>query len=257
MAVAVLLSASGSPGVTTTAVGLTLAWPSRAVLVDADPRGGSPVLAGYFGGQQGTSDAMTTLALSLRDGSLRHALPHTLTAFPGSQAMLLPGPRTHAQAKGLSALWQPLSAELRALDGTGTDVIVDAGRLGMAGFPEPLLAGADVVLLVVRSDLVSLAAARQWADHLRDAEAAGAAVSRLLVLGEGRPYGAAELSKALGMTAIDGLAWDPDGAAVFSQGRQHRKLNSTPLVRGLRVLASTVAALARSRIGAPDRVVAS
>lgn len=257
MAVTVLVSASGSPGVTTTAVGMALAWPSRAVLVDADPRGGSSVLAGYFGGQQSSSDAMTTLALSLRDGSLRQVLPQVLTAFPGSQTTLLPGPRTHAQAKGLGALWSPLAAELHGLDGIGTDVIVDAGRLGMAGFPEPLLAGADVVLLVVRSDLVSLAGARQWADQLRDAEAAGGGAARLLVVGEGRPYTAADLSKALRMATVDGLPWDPDGAAVFSHGRQHRRLNSTPLVRGLRVLTSAVSALARARVGTPDRVVAS
>ncbi len=257
MAVTVLVSASGSPGVTTTAVGMALAWPSRAVLVDADPRGGQPILAGYFGGQLGTGDAMTTLALSLRDGSLRQVLPQVLTSFPRSQAALLPGPRSHAQAKGLSGLWQPLAAELRGLDGLGTDVIIDAGRLGMTGFPEPLLAAADVVLVVVRSDLVSLAGVRQWAEGLRDAESAGGPSARLLVVGEGRPYSAAELSRALGLAAVDGLPWDPDAAATFSSGRQHRHLDRSALVRGLRVLASTVAGLARGRVASTDRVAAS
>ena len=39
MAVIVLASASGSPGVTTTALGLALLWPRPVVLVDADPVG--------------------------------------------------------------------------------------------------------------------------------------------------------------------------------------------------------------------------
>jgi Mrp family chromosome partitioning ATPase len=46
MSVIVLTSASGSPGVSTTAVGLALSWPGPVLLVEADPTGGSAVLAG-------------------------------------------------------------------------------------------------------------------------------------------------------------------------------------------------------------------
>ena len=41
MALIVLTSASGSPGVTTTALGLALTWPRPVLLVEADPTGGS------------------------------------------------------------------------------------------------------------------------------------------------------------------------------------------------------------------------
>ena len=41
MAVIALTSASGSPGVTTTALGLALLWPRPVLLVEADPTGGS------------------------------------------------------------------------------------------------------------------------------------------------------------------------------------------------------------------------
>ena len=41
MAVVALASASGSPGVTTTALGLALLWPRPVLLVEADPTGGS------------------------------------------------------------------------------------------------------------------------------------------------------------------------------------------------------------------------
>ena len=46
MAVVCLTSASGSPGVTTTAVGIAFCWPRPVLLVEADPTGGSGVLAG-------------------------------------------------------------------------------------------------------------------------------------------------------------------------------------------------------------------
>ena len=36
MTITVLTSASGSPGVTTTALGLTLQWPDSCLLVDGD-----------------------------------------------------------------------------------------------------------------------------------------------------------------------------------------------------------------------------
>ena len=46
MAIVVLTSASGSPGVTTTAVGMAFSWPRPVLLVEADPTGGSGILAG-------------------------------------------------------------------------------------------------------------------------------------------------------------------------------------------------------------------
>ena len=38
MAIVCLTSASGSPGVTTTAVGMAFSWPRPVLLVEADPR---------------------------------------------------------------------------------------------------------------------------------------------------------------------------------------------------------------------------
>ena len=50
MAVIVLASAAGSPGVTTSTLGLALTWPRPVLLVEADPTGGSAMLAGFFRG---------------------------------------------------------------------------------------------------------------------------------------------------------------------------------------------------------------
>src|ERR1700712_667016 len=98
MALVVLASASGSPGVTTTALGLALRWPRPVVLVDGDPVGGSAVLAGFFRGQVAHNDGLVQLVLAGRAGELAEVLPTVLMPLPNSNAALLPGPRSHAQA---------------------------------------------------------------------------------------------------------------------------------------------------------------
>jgi len=80
---------------------------------------------------------------------------------------LIPGTRAHGQARSLLPLWEPLVVAFKALESTGQDVIIDAGRLGLSGSPESLIYAGDLTLLVVRSDLVSLSGARSWAETLR------------------------------------------------------------------------------------------
>jgi hypothetical protein len=129
----------------------------------------------------------------------------------------------------------------------GQDVIVDAGRLGLAGAPEPLLFASDLCLLVTRTDLVALSGARSWAQTLRGGfEQRGAGPSlALLTVGEGRPYRAREVSKVLQLPILASLAWDGDAAAVFSHGgTAPRGFDRSPLLRSLR----TTGDAARSRI---------
>ena len=222
MALIVLASASGSPGVTTTALGVALVWHRPVVLVDADPVGGSALLAGYFQGTVSDDDAMVNLVLARRDGRLAQALPRTMISIPGSHVSILPGPKSHAQAGSLSELWAALAYELRALEQTGQDVIVDAGRLGMVDSPQGLIRAADLALLVTRTDLPALAAARQWAAEWREGtqDGTGAASVAALLVGAGRPYDAAEVAKVLAMPVLESLTWDPRSARVFSEGQK-------------------------------------
>lgn len=164
------------------------------------PGGRSALLAGYFHGSVADTDAMVTPVLAHRDGRLAEALPGVLIGVPGTQVSVLPGPRSHAQAGSLAELWPALLVELQALRETGQDVIVDVGRLGMVGSPRSLIAAADLVLLLVRSDLPALAAARQratdWAQLAADGTGPGRPGSccraRPAVLGpRGRPGAAA------------------------------------------------------------------
>lgn len=246
MALIVLCSASGSPGVTASALGLALTWPRPVLLVEADPTGGSAIFAGYLRAESAPTDSLIDLALASHHGQLTEAIAHASMRMPGppeSIVSLLPGTRAHGQARSLLPLWEPLAAQFKELEATGQDVIVDAGRLGLSGSPEPLLYSADLTLLVTRSDLVSLAAARSWADTLRtDFERVGATPCLgLLLVGEGKPYSAREVRKVLQIPVTASLAWDPPAADVFAKGAQApRKFDSSHLMRTLRAARTSI-----------------
>ena len=237
MALIVLTSASGSPGVTTTALALALTWRRPALLVEADPTGGSAILAGYFRGRAAPTDSLIDLAFAHRDGTLVESIPSVTMAIPDTGATLIPGTRAHGQARSLTSLWEPLAQAFKSLDALGQDVIVDAGRLGLQGSPDPLLYGADLALLVTRTDLVALAGARSWAETLRGGfEQQGTPTALgLLTIGDGRPYTAREVTKVLQVPVLASVAWDEASAAVFARGADApRKLERSALLRSLR-----------------------
>lgn len=245
MALVVLASASGSPGVTTTALGLAQVWHRPVVLVDADPVGGSALLAGYFQGTVVDDDAMVSLVMAQRDGRLAEVLPRTLLTIPGTAIAILPGPKSHAQAGSLTDLWPGLAFELRALEQNGHDVIVDAGRLGMVHSASALIAAADMALLVTRSSLPALAAARQWAVDLAagSSDGTGAAAVGTLLVGPGRPYAVSEVSGVLSTPVLESIAWDPRAARVLSEGEkppQTRWNARDGLVRSYRASAAAI-----------------
>ena len=231
MAVIALTSASGSPGVTTAAVGMALLWPRPVLLVEADPTGGSGLLAGYFRGTREYGGGLIELALT--SSSIHDGLAEVSQRIEGTTVSFVAGTRSHTQAPALRDLWQPLSEELSDLESTGQDVIVDAGRLGLDGSPEPLLANADLTLVVTRTNLPSISAVRSWADSIQrgtfDWQQSG-----VLVVGEGQPYGAGEVSRALNSPVVASLPDDPEAAAVFSRGAQPpKRFEVGPLARGL------------------------
>jgi hypothetical protein len=249
MALIVLASAPGSQGVTSTALGLALTWPRPVLLVEADPTGGSGMLAGYLRGQATPSDSLIDLALAHRQGQLLEAIPAATMPLPDSTVSLIPGTRAHGQARSLTGLWEPLTAALRAVEGMAEDVIVDAGRLGLAGWPEPLVYGADLTLLVARTDLVALSGARSWAQTLREGftRHGGSASLGVLLVGHGDPYTAREIAKVLALPVTASLAWDPGAARVFAKGaKAPHKFDSAPLVRSLRAARSAIEATVAS-----------
>src|SRR5699024_8608521 len=195
-------------------------------------------------GQMVPPDALLEAWTAQQQGRLRSALPSLTMPLPDSQVGLLPGTRSHAQARGLVGLWEPLLAAFKALEGTGQDVLVAVGRLGLAGSPTPLLRGADLALVVCRADLVSLSALRSWLAtlHTELEEVGGATSLGVVIVGPGRPYREAEVGKVLAPVCggrspvLASVDWDPKAAAAFSAGAQVRRLGSSKLVASLRHL---------------------
>ncbi len=238
MAVIALTSASGSPGVTTTAVGLAMMWPRPVLLVEADPTGGSALLAGYFRGTREYVGGLIELALT--STSIHDGLAEVSQPIEGTNVSFVAGTRSHSQSPALRDLWTPLADELSDLESTGQDVIVDAGRLGLLGSPEPLLALADLTLIVTGSTLPAISAARSWTDSLHrgsvDWRQAG-----MLVVGEGEPYSAREVARALNSHVVATLPNDPASAAVFSRGAQPgKRFETSPLARGLQAAVAAI-----------------
>ena len=268
MAVLALTSAKGAPGVSTAALAMTLLWPRAALLAECDPAGGSSVLAGYLRGTVDHSRGLLPLALAQRHEALEQALwaqtvpltgdPHAASATPGAgDRRLLPGLSDAAQAPSTAALWGPLGSLLASLERAGTDVIVDAGRLGAAHAPTALLRQADLVLLVMGTNLPAVAAAKARLNVLRaDLSVTGSAGRTdarlsslgLLLVGVGRPYSAKEISAVCGVPAVASLAWDPASAEVLAAGATPgRRFEASPLVRSTRAAISASSALISQR----------
>ena len=238
VAVIALASASGSPGVTSTALGIALLWPRPVLLVEADPTGGSGLLAGYFRGTREYDGGLIELALTA--DNLHDAIAEVALPIDKTNVSFVAGARSHTQATALRELWQPLSTALRELETTGQDVIVDAGRLGLIGSPEPLLAEADLTLLVTRTTLPALSALRSWAGSLQRG-AFELQQTAVLLIGEGQPYRSREVTSVLNLPVVATVADEPESAAVLHRGATPpKRFDIGPLTRSL---SATVAAI--------------
>lgn len=245
MALICLASAAGSPGVTTTAVGLAFCWPRPVLLVEADPTGGSGILAGFLKGTTPYDVGLVELALSPLDTA--DALRDVVRPLSPSVG-LLAGTRTQTQSTALREVWAPLASALQDLEASGQDAIVDAGRLGLLGSPHPLLEAADLTLLTTRTDLPAISAARSWAESVRE-PATGWPHPGLLLIGPNQPYRASEVSAALGLPVVAEIPDEPAAAAVYHRGASPpRQFESGSYVRALRAAAQAVQAqVARGR----------
>ena len=254
MAIVVLTSCGGAPGVTTLAVGLALTWPRPVLLADCDPGAHQAVLAGYLAGRSAGGKGLLRVAEAHRDGRplrevvLDQCLP--LTDQHGVRRLFLPGFTRPRSATHFAGVWGGLAEAFEQLAEVEMDVIVDLGRICVPGPPVALLERSALTAVVLGSGLRAVMSARV---HLPDLTGTAAATmtrggTGLILVDEGRPYRAGEISKALGVPVVAQVPRDPEAAAHFSDGAaRHRRFESSPLVRGVRAAASTLAgALQRS-----------
>jgi hypothetical protein len=249
MAMLILTSSSGSPGVTTLGVGLALTWPRSVILADCDPGAHQSVLAGFLAGRSAHGKGLLRVAEAHRDRRpLREVVLdqcESLADDPAHSRLFLPGFTKAGSAVHFGGVWTDLAEAFERLSDVGYDVIVDAGRLNGHGLPAPLIEHAALTCLVVRSNLRSVMSARVHLPNLRDhgrLSETNAALGLILV-GESDPYSGAEISKALGVPTLGVLVDDRDAAAHLSDGRPRpRKFDRSALVASLHDLAGVLAA---------------
>lgn len=245
MAIVVLGSVSGAPGVTTLAVGLALVWPRSVVLADCDPGAHQAVLAGFLAGQSPDGKGLLRVAEAHRDRRpltevvLDQTLP--LVTAGDHQRRFLPGFNRPGSASIFAGVWADLVHAFDALGDIGVDVVVDAGRLGPRGLPAPLADAAAFTGLVVRSDLRAVVSAQVHLPGLLPDRPHPTRDDRvgLIVVGEGKPYSAREIGRVLGMRVAATIPWDPISAGHLSDGRERtRKFAGSAFARALHATAA-------------------
>lgn len=223
MAVIVMTSAAGAPGVTTSALTLALNWPRRALLVEADPAGSS-LVPGWLGGAYDGTRSLLNVAVGI---SNRQRVLDLITAqqvsapepFEQSRATFLLGWLNPAQAQTASGMWGEFGAAFSALHDAEVDVIVDAGRATQGSWPVELLHYADQVVICCRGTHVSSVRTAPTLNALRGVLTGIGAEERLslLVVGE-RDATGSEIAKSLQARLAATLPMDPKAAQVFSDG---------------------------------------
>jgi len=244
MAVFTLTCASGAPGVTTTALGLALAWPRDVVLVDADRTASQSVLAGYLSDVPTGGRGLTSLTQLWRDGlDLASDLPKHMVALPDANTLaprrwFVPGFARPGSSGLFEPVWPELMDTLAGLDLSGIDVILDAGRWGAQGLPAAVIANTRWLGVVTRSTLRALATLRLYLpDVTATTDAVPSIIAGLVVVGPGAPYSTHEIADHFKWTA-DELPWQPEDAAHLSDGVPGRpRADKRPLTRSYAALA--------------------
>jgi MinD-like ATPase involved in chromosome partitioning or flagellar assembly len=197
-----LLSAKGSPGVTTTTLCLAASAGPKGLAVELDPSGGDlecwtkphgePGLIGLAARQRLTlgRDDLSTEAVEVVDGVPAITAP---TTEPAASAVL-------------ARIGDRLDGSLRA---AGLDVFVDLGRW-FSTRSSGVVGAADMVLVVCRPTLASIEHTRGLLTAGGPLDSAGASIG-LVVVGGTQPYGPDAIKAALGCRVAGVLPWDPTG----------------------------------------------
>ncbi len=249
MSILVLTSTSGSPGVTTLAVGLALTWPRSVLLADCDPGAHQSVLAGFLGGRGAGGKGLLRVAEAHRDRRTLEevVIDQTVPLTDGDQPSrrLLPGFAKPGSAALFAGVWSDLVEAFERIDDAGFDVIVDAGRMGAQGLPGPLVESAATVAVVLGSDLRAVTSARVHRATLVEQARSTTADEPpgLIVIGPDRPYSASEIGRALDSRVLAAVAYDAVAATHLSDGSPRpRRFDHSAFARSLSDATTSLAA---------------
>lgn len=223
------LSALGhSPGVTTTAVALTMRWPRPCLLIEADTSSTSAVLAGRLRGQVPHRSGLTALASAALHSELDPALMWAHSVELGDDRRVVPGFSTLGAARGAASFWSQLAGLLASWDDARGDLLLDLGRCDANDPRAALLAKADLALVATGATLPDIAATsaplRASTTRLHELAATLGEVGnddglRLVVIDRAREnYTSAEIRRATGHAVLGVVPHAPDAAAVYALG---------------------------------------
>ncbi|MGW7067106.1 hypothetical protein ACWGII_18805 [Streptomyces sp. NPDC054855] len=267
MSVMVLAGGHGC-GVTVSSLALALSSARPSLLVEAAAKQAS-IRSGYRQGAWGGEVGLWHLAQAHLQNQLAEAFEAHLRPLDAEgNRLLLPGLTDPTQASALAGTWEPLSLLLQAMDQhAGYDVVVDAGQVVVDGgglhpnlFPAVLAHRADVVLLVVRNSLTSVAQTLPVARLLQgelEQRGSGADALRLLVIQE-LPAAAGGLrtdaiARRFAVPVVDMLPWDTTAGTLFTHGSQRPpRLMKLGLIKQARKTVLSVAVAVHTRRRALD-----
>jgi hypothetical protein len=208
--VVTLVSAKGSPGVTTAAAALAAAATVEgpALFVELDPAGGDVRILTGAVDDSGVVGAAGELR---RDVSAEAIGRHVSEAVPGLAVLLAPT----AGMMATSVIGSVIDRWSAALHQYGGTVFVDAGRWDAGQPTARRVSIGDLVVIVCRPTVASVEHTRQTVDRLQD-------VARRPVVGlvvGTKPYAPAEVAAQLDIPVAGAVAWDPRGtSALWAKG---------------------------------------
>lgn len=227
-----LVSAKGSPGVTTAALALT-AVAEDALLVELDPSGGSIESWTGAGGDPGLVRVVSGLR---RSAGSEAVVEHVVTVPPGVRSILAPTAGPYAES-AVAMSRDRLLPSLRDLDGVAS--ILDLGRWSRSQETAHRVSGCEVIGVVCAPTIDGVEAAR-WLVEPLQREGSGQVV---VVLAGQHPYQATEVAVAMGVPTVGALAWDPRGIASLLTRGAGRGWARSSLARSARTVLSNLTQL--------------
>ncbi len=244
MALHCMVSPGGSPGVTTTALGLAMTWPEEVLLAECDPMG-RRVLPGFMADRlrESAGPGLLGLAMAAESGPKnRLPLEDYLIPIPGTDSKVLHGVRDPRHGVRLEPLWGRLAEALASQPG---HVIADLGRIGGRDTPDELLRAAQTVVMVLKPTLTQVDVAGPRLDALKDLVGDHVTIG-LCLLVDG-PYNAAEVERVLEAPVLAELPCSPTDAQVLSDGaRPRRSFRTSLLLRSFKCLGRRLRATSES-----------
>lgn len=254
-----ITSLGTSPGVTTTVLALAAQWTRNVIVVEADVSKPASIVTGYMQGSLGSEAGLMGLAQASLTQRLvaqdiwDFAIPlHPRPAEAPEELdkwLLANLPGTRA-ARGSTTFWSELMIPLTQLGREGTDTLIDLGRAEIEHGRTELITTTDHLLVTVRSDLTSVAAAKEHLPGILSARAAAGMpeTTSLLILDDAtQKITPREITKYLGLEVTGRMPYHPKAAAHYAAGASVSSRTMRSYIAAATATASALQARLRDR----------